>query len=213
MDAPMMALFVAALVLAAALAMLIPKKKKRTVRIRTPDRAAEYHNRMVQETDKVSALFARRLDMKQREAVLYHDAYAFRQLEHIVSKFDQGIEPVREKLSESVDRIKRGDDRGSREILDGLEKDLEALRGLYEALGTVSVNKQRVEDHTDRAPEPEPAPKGSASFFDGCKNQEEMVARYRALAKAFHPDSKGGDPGMFRLLKEEYDRLTKATSA
>ena len=47
----------------------------------------------------------------------------------------------------------------------------------------------------------------SFSFFEGCKTKTEADKRYRALAKAFHPDTGCGDENMFNKMKEEYDNL------
>lgn len=45
------------------------------------------------------------------------------------------------------------------------------------------------------------------SFFEGCRTKVEADKRYRALAKAFHPDTGCGDENMFNKMKEEYDNL------
>ena len=45
------------------------------------------------------------------------------------------------------------------------------------------------------------------SFFEGCRTKTEAGKRYRALAKAFHPDTGCGDENMFNKMKEEYDNL------
>lgn len=45
------------------------------------------------------------------------------------------------------------------------------------------------------------------SFFEGCRTKAEADKRYRALAKAFHPDTGCGDENMFNKMKEEYDNL------
>ena len=47
----------------------------------------------------------------------------------------------------------------------------------------------------------------SFSFFEGCRTKAEADKRYRALAKAFHPDTGCGDENMFNKMKEEYDNL------
>ena len=47
------------------------------------------------------------------------------------------------------------------------------------------------------------------SFFDGCKNDEEIKVRYHKLAQAYHPDEKGGNEELFKRLKAEYESLMK----
>lgn len=42
-------------------------------------------------------------------------------------------------------------------------------------------------------------------FFSGCQNAEEVKRRYRALCKAYHPDS-GGDAQIFSMLTEQYEQ-------
>ncbi len=40
-------------------------------------------------------------------------------------------------------------------------------------------------------------------YFKGCKNADEVKARYRKLVKAFHPDD-GGDAEAFQMMQEAY---------
>lgn len=45
-------------------------------------------------------------------------------------------------------------------------------------------------------------------FFSDCKTQDEVKARFRQLAKMFHPDQ-GGDPSYMIQLQEQYDKWPK----
>lgn len=45
-------------------------------------------------------------------------------------------------------------------------------------------------------------------FFDGCKNEEEIKARYRKLVQEYHPDGTRGNAEMFKKIQAEYERLT-----
>lgn len=46
-------------------------------------------------------------------------------------------------------------------------------------------------------------------FFSGCDSMEKLNARYRILAKAFHPDGSAGDEDSFKKMQDEYDRIKK----
>ncbi len=49
----------------------------------------------------------------------------------------------------------------------------------------------------------------TTSFFKGCSTIEELEARHKSLAKAFHPDSNAGDTESYQEMQEEYERLKK----
>lgn len=42
-------------------------------------------------------------------------------------------------------------------------------------------------------------------FFDGCKNDEEIKARYRKLVQEYHPDGTRGNAEMFKKIQAEYE--------
>ena len=46
----------------------------------------------------------------------------------------------------------------------------------------------------------------SVGFFDGCKNEEEIKARYRKLVQEYHPDGARGNAEMFKKIQAEYER-------
>ena len=50
------------------------------------------------------------------------------------------------------------------------------------------------------------------SFFDGCKDMDTLNARYKKLAKLYHPDSGIGSEETFKILQEEYEKLKKQIS-
>lgn len=45
------------------------------------------------------------------------------------------------------------------------------------------------------------------SFFSDCDNLEELNARYKNLCRTYHPDSKGGNDGVFKAMCEEYETV------
>jgi hypothetical protein len=48
---------------------------------------------------------------------------------------------------------------------------------------------------------------GYTQFFSGCKTQKDLKARYRSLAKLYHPDNNGGTNEAFAVIEEEYQSL------
>lgn len=53
------------------------------------------------------------------------------------------------------------------------------------------------------------SPVRTATYFSGCNTLEKLEKRYKALCKAYHPDTEGGDEETFKLLQEEYERVRK----
>lgn len=47
------------------------------------------------------------------------------------------------------------------------------------------------------------------SYFANCETKDDLEKRYKALCKALHPDSKGGDEQSFMKMKEEYEKKKK----
>ena len=45
-------------------------------------------------------------------------------------------------------------------------------------------------------------------FFHGCRTEEELKARYRALMRIYHPDGVGGDAEAAKRINQEYEMLT-----
>ena len=50
----------------------------------------------------------------------------------------------------------------------------------------------------------------SEDFFKGCTSRQEIDKRYKALAKAYHPDTGAGDNEMFSRLTEQYIKEKEA---
>lgn len=49
----------------------------------------------------------------------------------------------------------------------------------------------------------------SEDYFKGCKSKEEIMERYRILAKQFHPDLKTGNLEKMKEINVQYDKLTE----
>lgn len=46
-------------------------------------------------------------------------------------------------------------------------------------------------------------------FFENCSTREQVDARYKALMRAYHPDTKSGDEEMAKIINEQYDEAKK----
>lgn len=55
-------------------------------------------------------------------------------------------------------------------------------------------------------------PVKASTYFSGCNTLEKLDKRYKALCKAYHPDTEGGDEESFKALQEEYERVKKSLS-
>lgn len=71
-----------------------------------------------------------------------------------------------------------------------------------------SYGYQKAREEARRAAEEEKNA-GKKSFFEGCDSEEALTKRYKALVKAYHPDSGFGDNESFLEIQKEYDELKK----
>jgi Skp family chaperone for outer membrane proteins len=67
----------------------------------------------------------------------------------------------------------------------------------------LEAERQRLEKEKKAAQ----SKKTSESFFVGCDTLEKAKARYKALSRAFHPDTGSGDEESMKQVNSEYEQL------
>ena len=95
--------------------------------------------------------------------------------------------------------------------LKSLSVALSSMKNLTKSLDEIFPEYQRNEGNEERKTFTENYSSKSnptSAYFSGCKTKEEADRRYKALAKAFHPDMGCGDEKSFIAMQKEYDGLS-----
>lgn len=176
------------------------------------ERACNLFNRYVTEYNNLQQQFTNQYNVKIAETQTISDMQMMKELLSYNEDFDkysavlnQRLENIREMLnSEQIKHIES-------ELL-SLDEFYSKLQHLLSNISYASSSnddfsrwfeqEENKEEYTNTSKTSD-----NFSFFEGCRTKAEADKRYRALAKAFHPDTGCGDENMFNKMKEEYDNL------
>lgn len=176
------------------------------------ERACNLFNRYVTEYNNLQQQFTNQYNVKIAETQTISDMQMMKELLSYNEDFDkysavlnQRLENIREMLnSEQIKHIES-------ELL-SLDEFYSKLQHLLSNISYASNSnddfsrwfeqEENKEEYTNTSKTSD-----NFSFFEGCRTKAEADKRYRALAKAFHPDTGCGDENMFNKMKEEYDNL------
>ncbi|MCL2019354.1 MAG: hypothetical protein FWG70_06280 [Oscillospiraceae bacterium] len=88
-------------------------------------------------------------------------------------------------------------------MLDIIDKKVDLADNYYKKaqnkLNEIFINQKENKD----------AKTNTFNLFDGCDTIEKLKKRYKALSKAYHPDTEVGDTILMQQLNNEYERLEK----
>jgi len=192
-------------VLGVALILLSPKKKKPVYVIdENHAAAANQYNTYLDRVRRINDSFAETLSAKQRLVLLNQDAYAHQKCAYLVDEWNETSEIIQSRLNSVRNHIDTGYYAQVPSQLADLDKDIEYMNGLLQTLKGVEIETVKIKMSL---PEDKVVSSGSSSvsYFDDCKTREDLITRYKALAKVFHPDSKAGNEAIFREIKEQFD--------
>lgn len=176
------------------------------------ERACNLFNRYVIEYNNLQQQFANQYNVKMTEAQTISDMQMMKELLLYKEDFDKysailnrWIENIREILNSGQAKYVENE-------LSNLDEFYSKLRLLLSNLSYVSSSNDDFSRWFEQEEKKEyknaSNVSGGFSFFEGCKTKAEADKRYKALAKAFHPDTGCGDENMFNKMKEEYDSLS-----
>lgn len=140
---------------------------------------------------------------KNNEIINTQDKKAFNEFTNLVSKFTECIQ----KAEDTITYIK--------ETIDELKPSLDAYGELEDTLTFMGIYLKNIEDIQCRKKNQKEYKQvqnnmsekraEASDFFSGCNTINEVEARYKALAKVFHPDCKTGDNNAFKTLQDAYE--------
>lgn len=118
------------------------------------------------------------------------------------------------KMDEIIKKMQIAMENSELEEFDRLKNELfnisDGIEYAYEQLKFIVPEKQTNDDEYECDNNKKTAP--MTGYFLGCTTEEELQKRYRALTKAFHPDTGFGDEDSFQKMQTEYEQKKKELS-
>ncbi|MBR5356693.1 MAG: hypothetical protein IK121_07220 [Lachnospiraceae bacterium] len=166
--------------------------------------AIEAHNKAGHMWGTISNDMNDILDKKKREIILKRDGQSSSVLANLVNEFNFIADEVNNYMTRSSTCLDARNIPGSEYCMNALSYCFNKANAIVD-----TVKNMTITDYTGNIPVGITPSKStqSMSLFSGCNTKEEIDARYRSLAKAFHPDSRGGDETMFKELEKEYKEV------
>ncbi len=171
--------------------------------------AVNTYNNYCDKIQSISNVFISSLNKIQREIMLNQDGYSHQKCVYLVDEFNTTSDILESKLKEASNCINNKQYRTAIQMLSYLDKELDYLKSLIKTLGEIKIEPHSFDNVFGNTNESisEQEEKKPMSYFSDCKSREELITRYRALAKVFHPDAKSGNEKLFREVKEEFDSI------
>ena len=119
-------------------------------------------------------------------------------MNHYCLKMDQLIEDMNELAKDQMIELIEQKYYELLEISDAMECAKEQLQYIVPHKQTCEKELNETEDSAEDQ---------KIEYFHGCTTKEEIQKRYRALTKAFHPDTGFGDETSFQKMQKEYESV------
>lgn len=171
------------------------------------------YNIHLNQCQTISNDFISHLNKLQREIVLNQDGYSNQKCIYLVDEFNDTSDVLTFKFKEieSLINMKRYKE-ANQQIL-YLDDDIDYLESLLKTLKEIKIERHsfdfvfNVTNDDVRESEAKTKEKETKHvlYFSDCKNKDDLMTRYKALVKVFHPDSKAGNEAIFKEIKDEFD--------
>lgn len=176
------------------------------------EQACDLFNRYVTEYNNLQQQFVNQYNIKIAEAQAIGDMQMMKELLSYNEDFDKYSAVLNRWIGNIRGILNSGQAKYVENELSNLDEFYSKLRLLLSNLSYVSSSNDDFSRWFEQEEKKEyknaSNVSGGFSFFEGCKTKAEADKRYKALAKAFHPDTGCGDENMFNKMKEEYDSLS-----
>lgn len=176
------------------------------------ERACNLFNKYITEYNNLQQQFTNQYNVKIAEAQTISDIQMIKEILLYNEDFEKYSAVLNQRLENIRGILNSGQAKHVENELLSLDEFYSKLKLLLSNLSYVSSGNDDFSKWFEQEEDKEEyintsKDSGSLSFFEGCKTKTEADKRYRALAKAFHPDTGCGDEIMFTKMKEEYDNL------
>jgi len=163
------------------------------------------HNRLIKQYNQLNNECMAEIQKLELKIMLCNDVEAQSQMEQVLKSFSMEREVAIDYMNRSNTCLDNRDIAGSSYCLDNMVETLESMNRIIRSLDKITPKNNMYQDAYQSDTNMQKT--STVQFFNGCYTKEAADARYKSLAKAFHPDSKGGDTEMFRMMQDEYNNL------
>lgn len=171
---------------------------------------ASIYNSKTSELADIASDFLNLIRNKQSEIILKNDAITMNQLNDFSNEFNYHCESCQDYLKRARDCLDVKDFAGMKYCIKQFDAEMEQIEQIYDYIDLLEVNGndffEQKNDTFNMAQNTAIKNEFKMDFFYGCDTKEQINARYRGLAKVFHPDAKSGNTEIFRMLREEYEK-------
>lgn len=171
------------------------------------ERACNLFNKYITEYNNLQQQFTNQYNVKIAEAQTISDIQMIKEILLYNEDFDKYSAVLNQRLENIRGILNSGQAKHVENEFLSLDEFYSKLKLLLSNLSYVSSGNDDFSKWFEQEEDKEEyintsKDSGSLSFFEGCKTKTEADKRYRALAKAFHPDTGCGDEIMFTKMKE-----------
>lgn len=197
----------------AAIAVIFASRTKR--RVQAPTKSdmhswAMQTNILIDRYNNLNRVFAVNLSKMNNLAVLKEDAEALKEIGFTAERFDEAALKAKEALDLAVSSLSKEEAGLFPERLSEIEQCVEEMQTESDFLESIQVKDCRDELRNRSQEHADPKADDEFNFFCGCYTIEETEKRYKALVKAFHPDTGHGDEAYFQRLQNAYEEKRKS---
>lgn len=157
-------------------------------------------NRYINKYNELTGLFDVKFQNKRKEAVICHDQYSLAELNSISEQYTNYKLSVENLILETKQNFHNQEYNISKPHI--INASLSSINNLLKELDLI------IPEEPDSEEPVQTQTASSVTYFSGCSTKEEADKRYKALAKAFHPDMGYGDESSFNAMQEEYNNLS-----
>ena len=174
---------------------------------------ASIYNSKISDLADISADYLNLLRNKRSEIIVKNDAITMNQLNDFSEEFNYHCDTCQDYLKRARDCLDVKDFVGMKYCIKQFDEEMNQLEQIYDYIDLLEVNGNSFFGQSDKSNNmsQDSAAKSDfkMDFFYGCETKEQINARYKGLAKVFHPDAKSGNTEIFRILREEYERMSE----
>lgn len=210
---PISLIIIALVVTVLILALVRPKSGENVQYIKNSIPAIDKFNQLMDRYKEKTTELSTAVYVKSREASLYQDEDALQILQTYVATANKKSLDIKDYIIHVKECFSIRDIIGANCGIQAIEEDMYIMEDIINNVKTLKIKDMTASKdfryHQYKQQSPKQDASGSSVYFKGCKTKEELIARYKNLAKTLHPDVKGGDTTAFQEMNIEYERLMK----
>lgn len=180
-----------------------PNPNNKKIQVQTTNYFVERYNQLIHKYNQTNEQFLINMQQMERKIAICHDTDTYEQLKKLVSNYERICSIANDYFKRASDCLNDNNYSAVSYCINQLDDTINEMDQIAVSINKITPKVSGYKFDTSNQNETKPV----LQFFDGCNTKEEADARYKNLAKAFHPDNKGGNETLFRNMNEEYKSL------